>query len=525
MKHKFILFIASILFVFNCFGNTITRQREISNNIEKARRFSFSNRDSLDYFAKRVIISSKKNLSIKSRADYLYKIADIYLNISIVDTAEKYFKEALVIREKLEDDTGIGSIKNRLGLVCWWRNDALKAKKYYLEAIEIHKIHGDKKELGRAQLNLANLYRRWGDYKNSINLFLDALGNYKSANFEEGIAWLNYSIAILYKNVGEYDKSLKYSKQALATYSSLSEADNDSTGIRMCYNQLGFIYTHHYDSLEKGLHYQLEALRLAEKIKLKPVIADAMSGIGQTYYKMGQLNLAQNFLKEAYRLRRDSKNLYGLASNLKFLGYIDADNNNFPEAIVNYDSALVLGRRMKNRNVIRDLYLAYSRLYKKQANFEQALNYYQKYIMLKDSLASAEIKKEVASKELEYEIERKTKENEFLASRNRIQQLTIEHANSIRNFLIILIIGAVALLVIVIFLYIKQRQIKTLKGLIPICASCKKIRNDKGYYEQIEHYIAKHSEADFSHGICPDCMKKLHPEIYEKMNAENYFKK
>ncbi len=54
-------------------------------------------------------------------------------------------------------------------------------------------------------------------------------------------------------------------------------------------------------------------------------------------------------------------------------------------------------------------------------------------------------------------------------------------------------------------------EIKTLSGLLPICAYCKKIRNDDGYWEQIEGYIKKRSLADFSHGICPECMKKYYP--------------
>ncbi len=60
-------------------------------------------------------------------------------------------------------------------------------------------------------------------------------------------------------------------------------------------------------------------------------------------------------------------------------------------------------------------------------------------------------------------------------------------------------------------------NIKTLSGLIPICASCKKIRDDMGYWNRIESYIEKHSTAAFSHGICPECAKKLYPEIYEEM--------
>jgi hypothetical protein len=53
-------------------------------------------------------------------------------------------------------------------------------------------------------------------------------------------------------------------------------------------------------------------------------------------------------------------------------------------------------------------------------------------------------------------------------------------------------------------------NVKTLRGLIPICASCKKIRDDKGYWSQVEVYVRDRSEAEFSHGICPDCAKKLY---------------
>jgi PAS domain-containing protein len=56
-------------------------------------------------------------------------------------------------------------------------------------------------------------------------------------------------------------------------------------------------------------------------------------------------------------------------------------------------------------------------------------------------------------------------------------------------------------------------QVKKLSGFLPICASCKKIRDDKGYWQQIEQYITEHSEALFSHGLCPECAKKLYPEF------------
>lgn len=56
-------------------------------------------------------------------------------------------------------------------------------------------------------------------------------------------------------------------------------------------------------------------------------------------------------------------------------------------------------------------------------------------------------------------------------------------------------------------------SIRVLKGLIPICANCKKVRNDDGFWEQVEVYIRDHSEADFSHSICPNCIKELYPNL------------
>lgn len=59
------------------------------------------------------------------------------------------------------------------------------------------------------------------------------------------------------------------------------------------------------------------------------------------------------------------------------------------------------------------------------------------------------------------------------------------------------------------------QEVRILRGFLPICASCKKIRDDNGYWAQIEGYIRDHSEAEFTHSICPDCAKKLYPDFYE----------
>ena len=63
-------------------------------------------------------------------------------------------------------------------------------------------------------------------------------------------------------------------------------------------------------------------------------------------------------------------------------------------------------------------------------------------------------------------------------------------------------------------------EIKTLSGLVPICSHCKSIRDDQGYWNQLEAYLIKHSDAKFSHGICPDCARELYPDLVPKTGKE-----
>jgi len=65
------------------------------------------------------------------------------------------------------------------------------------------------------------------------------------------------------------------------------------------------------------------------------------------------------------------------------------------------------------------------------------------------------------------------------------------------------------------------QKVKQLQGLLPICSYCKKIRDDNNYWQQVESYISRHSEAQFSHGICPDCFESIvKPELKESVAKE-----
>lgn len=88
-------------------------------------------------------------------------------------------------------------------------------------------------------------------------------------------------------------------------------------------------------------------------------------------------------------------------------------------------------------------------------------------------------------------------------------QTPINWRESLFESVIISILG-----VLIVYITLKLFQkMKYLEGILPICASCKKIRDDKGAWNQIEEYVRDRSEAEFSHGICPECAEKLYPEF------------
>jgi len=61
------------------------------------------------------------------------------------------------------------------------------------------------------------------------------------------------------------------------------------------------------------------------------------------------------------------------------------------------------------------------------------------------------------------------------------------------------------------------KEVKELRGILPICSSCKKIRTDEGYWQNVDEYITHNTKAELTHGLCNDCAKKLYPQLYDKI--------
>ena len=566
MKIFVIILIASIQFLA---ANTSTdslsqliKQSEgaekVTLTIQLANQLSYQSRQSaIPVFLNAVAFARSIN-DKKAIGDALYAAGDNFYHFGLQDTVLIYMQKSLEIAQELSDSSRMGQCLLRMGNAYNLLNDQTKAEQYYLDALAVIQSLNDPVLSGRTLNNLANTYGQWGQYVKALNMYDKVRQYFETADFTEGLGWLNFSIARLYKQISDYEHALKHSQLALEYYQQISKSTGDSSGILICYGQLGDIYIQIGD-LDKALEYHQVALRLRQKTGVKSAIADGYRGLGEIYYFRKDYPKALEYFEEALNLRRDIRTTTGSANLMKYIGLIYLEQGDIKKGRNYLKGALSLARKSRQRHIEKEVLGKITGIYLAERDFGKAEKYFKQYIAISDSVTNFEVSNKITSYLVNSEIEKQQKENLQLTQENRIAELEIAQQKSVQQILFLLAISALFILFGIIVLYRqksrdnkrlvannteiftahqqlkheideriiveKEREtlivelkdsltrIKTLSGLIPICANCKKIRNDDGYYEQVEKYIMDHSDAVFSHGICPDCMKKLYSDI------------
>lgn len=208
----------------------------------------------------------------------------------------------------------------------------------------------------------------------------------------------------------------------------------------------------------------------------------------------------------------------------------------YPLAIKYSNDALKLAEDNGSLNYQDISLLQLSAIYKKTGNYKEALKYSALAQAISDSISQRSFGQRTSDLEAVFDLAKAN--NDMLNLKERIKYETqIRYILMGSSFLLLLVAGLLTKL------YMQKKhherkleieiaarmnteeelkqllaqlqksfaEVKTLSGLIPICSECKKIRSDKGYWEHLEQYIQTHSEAKFSHGLCPECMKRLYP--------------
>ena len=370
--------------------------------------------------------------------------------------------------------------------ICWAYNcigEHQTSLDYGFKALELVDDNADTHDEPGTLNKIGAAYHGMAKYDKALEYFMKSLRIHENIGNEQSIAELNSNIGTISYKLGDNSKALDYYNRAIRIFEEIDNRDH----LDNVYNNAGIAYREQ-GKYEEALKYHKKALEIREQFGKKWKIPHSLNNIGSVLMDMKDHNSAQEYFFRSLEIAEEIGNRHIIVTILISLGEINALLNHFDEAQKYVMRGLVIANEINEPDHKMECLEVISAILEQKGDFREALEYHKKYKELFDTIFSEESSQKYNELQVNYETEKKEKENEIY----RLRNIELVKANEELK-------KALA-------------EVKTLSGLLPICSSCKKIRDDGGYWEQIEGYISKRSDAQFSHGICPECAKKIYPE-------------
>ncbi len=395
----------------------------------------------------------------------------------------EFGKQGLELLEVIEDKKLESIILNEL---CWAYQcfgEYETALEYGFRNLEITNITNDKISKSDTFNRIGIIYYKLSNIDQALEYFLKALRIFEESNEILKVSSLLNNIGIIYSDLNDKSTALDYYNRAIE----ICEEHGCYTNLANSLNNAGSIFRR-TDELEKALEYYQRALEIREKLGERWKIARVLTNIGMIHYDLNNHDKALDCFFRALEIEMGKGDIDDASQTLLSISLSYASTANIQEAYEYAGKGLAYTDRIDSPSIKRNIYQSYSEVCEIIGKFREALEFHKKYKALNDEIYTKDSSRKINELRVKYETEKKEKEQEIY----RLSNIELVKTNEDLKHAL--------------------DEVKQLSGLLPICASCKKIRDDHGYWKQIESYVSEHSEAQFSHGLCPECAKKLYPE-------------
>jgi tetratricopeptide (TPR) repeat protein len=417
-------------------------------------------------------------------------------------------------------------------------------------ALELAREAGDALNAAEALHNLAAAQQNLGRYDLARDYAQQSADAYAAAGDRKGEAKGYNTLGLIDANRGDFARALEHHHKALA----IRMAINDEQGIAFSYNNLGNMYRNVQD-FPRALEHHYKALEIKKRLGDRSSLAFSYANIGTVYSTMGETDKALESMREALRIRQELGEERFVASTYNAMGLV-LDDNDPAAALAEFEKALAIRERLGDRrgtagtltnigDVQRKLDrpdLAVATLARAEriaaeiqapvlqieifdhmasaeaarGNFKAAYDWHRKHTALKDRTFNQENSDRINRLNKAYEATQREQQIALLSKEQELQAAQIWRQR-------VLVLASAIVVGVLGLLYLLRRSserryrrqaeelqhaldtAKTLRGLLPICAACKKIRDDRGTWQPMETYISARSDADFTHGYCPTC--------------------
>lgn len=427
-------------------------------------------------------LSIQERLVFKKQLSFaMNNLGNIYNNLGDNTKAIKHHNISLKIRREIGNKRGIASSLNNIGLIYMNQGDYAKAIDYFNKSLKLQEEIGDKQGMVNSVYNIGIIYQFQGIYTKAIEYYNRTLKIREEINDRQGIASSLNNIGLIYADQGNYAKAIEYHNRSLK----IREELGDKSGIASSLNNIGNIYFNQSD-YEKALEYQIKGLHIEEALGDKKGIASSLNNLGNIYERQGHYTKAIEYYNRSLKIREEIGNKKGIASSLNNIGSFYKEQDDYEKALEYYSKSLKISEEIGDKKNIANALIEIGSIYNIQGNYNKAFFYSNKglslaqevgvvigirdaadilyesykamgkprkalemfelFISMRDSIQSEENQKELIRQEYKYAYEKK--EALAISDQKRKDDLAIE-ANKKKN----LIIGSVAIMLVLVLLF------------------------------------------------------------------------
>ncbi|HEX5624496.1 MAG TPA: adenylate/guanylate cyclase domain-containing protein [Saprospiraceae bacterium] len=346
---------------------------------------------SMDY-AKQVLNLSKQIHYQKGLAKAYNSMGIVYNEMGNPQAGLESLKKALRIYEELHDRQGMGTVHNNMALNYMAQARYVEALEHLHSSLKIKQEIGDKVGMAASLNNIANIYFRQENYPKALDSYEDVRRIYEEAGQQDGVAVSLRNIGGVYLKLKDYAKSLEYFNRALSLYESIGH----SREVSDIYNNIGAVYYQQDLYAEAQLHYQ-HALKIKEEIQ-------DLEGRARLYNNLALIHLEQKQYEQAYKKAMEA--------------YTQAES-------------------LRNPELVKATYEILAAIENYRGHYDKSLEYYKKFISLRDSLYNHKTALAITQKQMQFEFQQQEAiEQAEQEKKEALAQEELKRQRLIRNSLL-----------------------------------------------------------------------------------------
>lgn len=455
--------------------------------------------------------------------------------------AARAFEQASALAAATGDSVTLADALQKLGLLYWRVNQYERSLEFLERAKALRMALGDRQALARVLNNIGASYYQLGVYEPALEAFLQSLRLRRDVGDLPGVARTLTNVGKTYHDWRQYARARIVLEEAVAT----ARQSSAEAAVGYALNSLAMleIDARQFARARELIEGAARAYQASGALVSRADTVDAWSlnasARGLLMVREGRAREAVPILDSVLLAGLDRGSIRGQARAYLYLAEARQALGEVAMARTDFRRALALAGSVTQRVIALDALQHLATIEETSGNSAAALWHLRAYQALRDTIFDQATAQRVAAMEAREETQRAQAANTVLRNSQQAQAAVIARQRLVGALGAVILVLAGALTAVLVSFNRRDRarlaalsrtnqeleqanaelgvalsEVRTLSGLIPICASCKSVRDDRGYWESVESYLAERSDLTFSHSICQSCGPRLYGDLW-----------